>query len=93
MFNRPEWRLTDAPARKEVNVARARLGSTHSHVHHAGYRLGYLADLGRSAGRLCWKALPLGEEREGFLGMVETFRRGLSFSGRDEKFSTILTML
>ena len=44
-----------------------------------------------------WKprqeALSPGEEGEEFLWMVETFRPGLSLSGRDEKFSTILSML
>ena len=47
----------------------------------------------RSAGRLRGEALQFGEEREGFFGMVGTFRRDLSISGRDEKFPTIRTML
>ena len=55
-------------------------------------------------GASCWPAVRLfgrwdaaalspGEEGQGFLGMVQTFRPGLTSSGRDEKFCTILIML
>ena len=55
--------------------------STQHNKHHITARL-----FGR------WEAASL-SPGQGFLGMVETFRPGLTISGRDEKCSTILIML
>ena len=80
-FTGPKWRVTDEQVWKSQGSSSA--SGLHAVV------------LGAS----CWPAvrhavaLPPGEEGQGFFRMVETFRPGLTNSGRDEKFPTILIKL